>query len=292
MLSRFTPIRSFGYVLILHACFHGPVVSQSEQPTPIPPIVDASKIKDPKTLEVINQIAAKLAEVKEYVCTMKIESKNPKGNLSSTEQIAFRRPDLHYSVETQTEHAVKRIVGQRRWIYDDGKTRIEHVQPAAGSEQDLIEMFRGKISEQDLQKKIQEHLTPKAYRYNLAVIRQAGIEPEQVWNKGQLIKPFYRYDAASIKLEQETEDAWVFSAKYYRPLPGVDQIRITFGGKDGLLKEVQILGKQSLTMSFSEHLINPEPKLQDDLFKYKMPPGAIMKIDTDGLIKSLKEQGY
>ncbi len=292
MRNRFTPIRSFGYVLILHACLHGPVTSQSEQPTPISPIVDAAKINDPKTLEVINQIAAKLAEVNEYVCTMKIVSKNPMGNLSSTEQIAFRRPDLHCSVETQTEHAVKSVVGQRRWNYDDGKTRIEHIQPAAGSEQDLIEMFRGKISEQDLQKKILEHLTPKAYRYNLAVIRQADIEPEQVWNKGQLINPFARYDHASIKLEQETEDAWVFSAKYYRPLPGVDQIRITFGGKDGLLKEVQILGKQSSTTSFSEHLINPESKLQDDLFKYKQPAGTIMKISTDDLIQSTKKPGY
>ena len=240
-------------------------------------------------MEAIKQIAEKLAVVNEYIWTMKVVSETPGTNTSNTEQIVFRRPGFLFSKETQFEHVLKDMIGQLTWNYDDGKTRIVHTQKAQGSEKFLIERMQG-LPEQSLQDLIKKHRTPKAYKYDLNQFRQAGIEPEIVWPKGRLINPFSSYDPAKLRLAKETEDAWEFSARPRYPMPGVAEIRVTIRKKDGVLRKIRFYGSENSTMSFSEPNINPEPKIDDQLFIYKQPPGTVVKDSTPDLIESLKGQ--
>ena len=256
---------------------------------------ELAKITDPNVRKIIEEIHAKTAHIQEYTCTIERTVGTKGQSIKDVREICYRRPNLFFEKNTNIDYPIHlHHKGQVEWRISNGREVWHHTQHAPGSDQYLPQAWKN-LDESSLQKKMAKWRTPQCSWYDLAKIKQAGVDPQKFsqWPYGRLIQPFTRCDMATLKLVVEDDQVWFFSAQPRYPSPGLkSSLHLKINKSDGLLQKFEEradipAGKWQSVETISKIQINPTPPIPDQLFTYTMPPGTELTDHTDPTIKRM-----
>jgi len=251
----------------------------------------AENLSSPQRLkDVLAQIEAKLAGVKECSYLDSLSYKAPKGELAYREECCFRRPNLSYTKHTQTKHIIPGATGAVTLSVCDGTTFWHLMQNAPGSGREMAAKMKA-VSPERIEEMIRRHETPQLYKCDLQRLDAAGYSVADVSLVGMLLEPFDLCDMSTLRLTKEDASVWVFDARARAGIEG-GKIRITIGRSDGILRKMEFLydaGEAASTDTVSDVRINPT--LPDGLFVFTPPAGVEAKDNTDSMIQDLKDKG-
>jgi hypothetical protein len=130
------------------------------------------------------------------------------------------------------------------------------------------------------------------YKYDLSRLQAAGYSVERVWpTSRQILNPFHPCDMATLRLESQNNDAWVFTSKPIREMEQmhIALVRITLGKADGILRKSEYIETNpSLFTVCVLTDVRVNSALSDDSFHYTPPSGVEVKDLTDSEIGRMR----
>jgi len=108
---------------------------------------------------------------------------------------------------------------------------------------------------------------------------------------GRLLKPFQNCDIKTLKLLNQNESGWVFSAKPNESHMEISQVLLSIDKTNGIIQKIQYFrsdGSVESTETISNVKFNIE--MEDSKFKFTPPAGIEIIDDTENIIQSLNRQ--
>ncbi len=254
-------------------------------------LVDLSKVADSKAALAVEKIGALQAKIKELkidklTTVHKMKMRDTLTTDSSTAFVAERRPDLYY----KEEHIFGGpFEGSVRAVAVDGKT-IWSMTVNGQSYVNLMvmNMQKSKRPQAEIDKWAAENKLIVT-RCDLQRIKEAGDSQVYLNALKYEICPLSIIDPASLKLEKESEQAWVFTASMPKPIRGV--MTMTFNKSDGMPVRTEARNGDFYTqITCDKYTINPNPPLKDSLFTYQPDPSQNVADMTERTIQSIKKE--
>ncbi len=253
--------------------------------------IDTSMITDPALKTTLEEIDNKLKAVNEYYCVVNVTTLVEKGELSYVEEQCFKKPNLFFSKLTQINHILQEMKGGVTFTVVDGTSVWKYIRNAPGSGEEMAKRFKGKLPQDQIEKMIKRYETPKIYKYNVKRLNEAGFSEEDITQSKRLLKPFKFCDMKMVKLLQEDDTVWIFSAKSNKEMMGIDSVQIKINKINGILQEVAFFkadGNKFSTETISDVKLNPV--MADSKFQFSPIPGVEVIDDTENIIQSLRRQ--
>lgn len=261
---------------------------------------DVTDIPDSRTRDAVLEIQRKLAAVEAYTCqahfaqvmTVGKPGEELRIELADRAEVSFERPNLGHRRSETLKHLYAWFEGQVIDTYFDGTYWWQFQQPAADSGEKLANARKMEAGfERNLY--IEDHNKPGVYRYELQAFSDAGLEHQDLDRGDILLRPFAECDMASLKIEREDDDIWVFTATPRRVYPMRKEfttILLTIGKADGTLREASYDGgdDQNRSVAISDVRINPE--FDDAVFRFTPPEGIEIQDGTEMMVRSLLKQ--
>lgn len=254
--------------------------------------IDLASLADPDVVDALIDIGGKLARIDAYACVVKVTSDVPQGVLAYVDEICFRRPAFFSCRHTQTEHPIPTAKGMTYHTVGDEKSFRQEVRQGGCPEQIVKQLAANSgitLSPENLERMKDEIPAAQAYSYDLELLKQKGIAPEDVeagW--GRLFDPFRSMDTAKLKLLRQDDETWVFSSSPSRPMPRFAEMQVTIGKVDGILRSAHYLnsdGKIDTVETISE--VDLSPNLPADQFTIQFAEGMTTTDQTGAIVASL-----
>jgi outer membrane lipoprotein-sorting protein len=254
--------------------------------------INLSAIKDAKARAAMEQIKAKMAEIKEFaIGDIRLEMTSPTGQKMATEiQAAARRPNLS-SVHMKSIGAIPALSGQEQWMISDGKLLWTVIQHAPGSERVLEERLKLQNAPQDvITRMTADWKKLQVTRLNRTRLQSAGIEAAGMDPNGPFKLLFSLMDMASLQLTADSAEAWTFEAgvnKASQLAGSAEKMTVTFDKKDGVPRKLLALPLFSVTLA--KVRVNPAKPIPAETFTYEPPADAIVKDLTQSRIQDYQQ---
>lgn len=262
----------------------GGAAAQAPTPaSPPEPLVDMTKISEPKVKEAIEEIGRKVAAINElYVAEftpgdplMPILSNNPA-------QVIMRRKGGFFMASRGMNRPHPQLTITDMWIMSDTKifwtvTKGMGVDPKGGDQRIPVVI---------------------ATKVDLDKMRAAGITNKMTETSGhfmEFVNPFGGLEPSTLKLSGETTETWTFTAKV---LPNEDSQAhgstvqvVTVSKQNGLPVKAATEGRVPVTATFAKVQVNPNPPVAESYFHFTPPAGAYVIDETDKAIQAAKSEG-
>lgn len=259
--------------------------------------------------KLIADLEARWNAVKSYSATVTLESKRSSKEknmeMSSVQEFSFRRPNLFHEQTTQIKNdGAAWSVGSKSTTVIDGPNLMRYVQNVPGSGQLFADAFSKPRpgggpppNKAQIEKMARDHETPHVYHYDLQALTQAGISGEKEFTQAYLpLDPFRLSfcDMNSVVLESENESSWIFgAAASSASMNKGGRERLTIDKKDGIVRMIETFpppGQEgwSSTETFTNVQVNPT--LDDSLFVFNSPPGAVVEDQTQSRIEAKQRE--
>ncbi len=261
---------------------------------------NVAEIPDAKTRDAVLEIQRKLADVENYSCqaefaqVMKIGKPGQEQRIALADQaeVIFKRPNLGHRRSKTLNHLYSWFEGQVTDTYFDGTYWWQFQQPAADSGEKLANARKMEAGfERNLY--IEAHNEPKVYRYELQAFSDAGLNNQDRDRGDILLRPFAECDMASLRIDREDNDVYVFTAKPRRVYPMRKEytaIRMTIGKADGLIREAFYDSGEEHNRTVIITDVRLNPGFDDAVFRFTPPEGVEVNDKTEMMTQSLIKQ--
>lgn len=250
--------------------------ARSQAPAAAPtPLAEISKVTDPKTRAALEEIARKVADIREVVVQSYI-SNAPTGTVRTTSprQLILRVDGFAFMHVDNLGGKKQNILIQEEWIFNNHK-QYWVVQKGTDT--------------------VTNKAVTIASLLDLTRLERAGVKSAMSFNSqfAALLNPFVLLDPSRLKLVEETPDAWTFSADFTPQ--GVAALhltdtegkleRLSISKKTGLLVKSETSGAQPVIESLSQVTVNPDPPMPEKYYTYTPPADALVYDLTGGMIQ-------
>ena len=271
------------------------VVSTTASSADIPKAINWESVQDDFAREAARIINEKLLLANEIKCTMEIgEYASGKFGGKREESLSARRTGEIFSKGVYVESANPTMKGMVSHTIIDGKTYWNHMQSAPGSGKALVESMRKLgMKQADIQKAIKQHREPKVIKFDLTKLNDAGFPIAWALNFTNPLTPFVHCDVATLKIENEEADSWIFSAKPYPAGPfqaATTDFIVGIYKDSGVLKYAEYgVAGGLIKQAVKDVTLAPNPPLADSLFTFKVPDGLTALDQTDIMLQALRK---
>lgn len=270
--------------VVVHVCgcgSKGPeTASVAPQSVPVAGVPAPAGPSDPGAAAALQDIAGRQGSVQAYTGTILVTGRMDLPlavrEFETRTSVKFKRPHLYAVVESRVKHPSPKLEGLVTTTVVDGQMWWELRQPAAGSGRRVLESMGRTPSDADAAF-IARQETVSVRQRNLPVLQRAGLTDDVLAGELQsLMAPFALCDLATLKVESEDANQWVFTARRKTGIEDMPELlRLTVSKADGMLRALRADsadGKADLSLVAEEVQVNPE--LGDDVFRFAPPQGV------------------
>lgn len=277
-------VRLLAVLLALGLLALGGFSARAQAPAAAPtPLVDMSKVTDPKTRAALEEIARKTATINEIVIKddRMNDPLNPFACNRPAQNIQRRSGESFSAIDGLNVDNTKMIV-QSVWTINDGKT-MWFVEKGLAKPQGNPALLVIKV--------------------DLVKIKAAGVKNDL----GKMGADFEHFvmdlsdkHLSRLKLVGETPETWTFlftmepaeiAANEEAAEHGTTSQTITVSKATGIIIKYVANGKVSAVETMDQVTVNPNPPVPDAYFKYTPPADAVVLDMTDEMLKQERGKG-
>lgn len=250
--------------------------------TAVAPLVDMTKISDPKLKAAIEEIARKVAGINEIFIS-EFRTNDPLLPLVSNNpaQVILRRNGYYFLCSRGLNKPQKAFTVNTLWMINDRRvfwTVLEGMgaDPAGGAVKKRVTL----VTKVDIDK-----------------VRAAGIRNDitsDTEDFDRFTNPFSSLDPASLKLVAESSREWTFTGNLLQDgeaiAHGAKTAKLTISKLNGLTVKNTTDGKIPVTETLDKVHVNLNPPVPDTYFKYTPPPDAYVLDATTQTIEQGRQK--